>query len=99
MSYNNAMPYPTTSAEIRQALAAVIISYRAARGISQQALGQRSGLSQNTMSEIETCKRAPALMTFLRLAHGLDIAPAELMAAMSSRIEGPSLGRPWNNGA
>ena len=86
MSYNGVMPYPADPEQIAQALSQVIFACRQAAGLSQEELAERSGVSQNAISDIERGKRGPAFITFLRLAHGLGISPAELVDAIGQRL-------------
>jgi predicted ATPase/DNA-binding XRE family transcriptional regulator len=52
--------------------------YRLAASLSQEALGERSGLSANAIAALERGRRrAPRPATVLLLADGLDLGPAE----------------------
>lgn len=55
---------------------------RAAReglGISQEELGERAGLSQVYVSQVETAKTAASVDTIEKLAIGLRVAPNDLI--------------------
>jgi transcriptional regulator with XRE-family HTH domain len=85
------MPYPATPERICAAIGGVLRDYRKDRGLTQHQVAERAGLSQNVVSDIETGKRGPAFVTFLRLAYGLDVGPAELLDAIEQRILPPRL--------
>ena len=53
---------------------------RGAAGLSQEDLSDRSGLHATEISRLERGVREPRLGTIVRIARGLDIAPADLMA-------------------
>lgn len=53
---------------------------RAAAGLSQEQLADRSGLHATEISRLERGVRDPRLATIVRLARGLGVRPAELLA-------------------
>ena len=53
---------------------------RAAAGLSQQQLADRTGLHPTEISRLERAVREPRLGTMLRLARGLDIGIEKLVA-------------------
>jgi transcriptional regulator with XRE-family HTH domain len=53
---------------------------REERGLSQEALAFKSGLSTSTISRTERAKHYPSLPTMRKLAAGLDISLESLMA-------------------
>jgi transcriptional regulator with XRE-family HTH domain len=55
--------------------------FRQKRGLTQVDLGERLGLPQSRVSEIEKGSRVPNLETILRLALALDCKVSVLMAA------------------
>ena len=61
------------------ALATQIKKLRLARGISQEELAHRSGLSRTGMGLLETGKRWPRLDTLMSVADGLNITIDELL--------------------
>jgi DNA-binding XRE family transcriptional regulator len=61
------------------ALSKRIKDLRLARGISQEELAHRSGLSRTGMGFLETGKRWPRLDTLVRVAEGLNITVDELL--------------------
>jgi transcriptional regulator with XRE-family HTH domain len=61
------------------ALASRIKELRLDRGISQEELAHRSGLSRTGMGFLETGKRWPRLDTLLKVAEGLNITVDELL--------------------
>jgi transcriptional regulator with XRE-family HTH domain len=54
-------------------------SERPRRGLSQEALGQASGLHRTEISLLERAGRDPRLGTIVRLARGLKVAPRDLL--------------------
>jgi transcriptional regulator with XRE-family HTH domain len=61
------------------ALAKRIKELRLDKGISQEELAHRSGLSRTGMGFLETGKRWPRLDTLLKVADGLNISVDELL--------------------
>ena len=53
---------------------------RVRRGLSQEALGEASGLHRTEISLLERAGREPRLTTIVRLAHALKVGPSELLA-------------------
>jgi transcriptional regulator with XRE-family HTH domain len=55
---------------------------RLATGMSQEALGEACGLHRTEVSLLERGGRDPQLATIVRLARGLKLAPADLLAGI-----------------
>jgi transcriptional regulator with XRE-family HTH domain len=53
---------------------------RRAAGLSQEQLAERSGLHMTEISRLERGVRDPRLATIVRIAQGLDVPPAQLLA-------------------
>lgn len=49
-------------------------------GLSQEELSDRSGLHSTEISRLERGVREPRLGTIIRIARGLGVAPADLLA-------------------
>ncbi|MGH9774228.1 MAG: helix-turn-helix domain-containing protein [Candidatus Acidiferrales bacterium] len=64
------------------ALATRIKKLRLGRGISQEELAHRSGLSRTGMGLLETGRRWPRLDTLMKVAEGLDISVDELLKGL-----------------
>ena len=64
------------------ALATRIKKLRLDRGISQEELAHRSGLSRTGMGFLETGKRWPRLDTLISVADGLNITVDELLKGL-----------------
>lgn len=64
------------------ALASRIKELREERGISQEELAHRSGLSRTGMGFLETGKRWPRLDTLMSVAEGLSITVDELLMGL-----------------
>jgi transcriptional regulator with XRE-family HTH domain len=55
---------------------------RRRRGLSQEALARRSGLSRDGIYKLEMGRRSPRLGTLLALADALNVAPGELLEGL-----------------
>lgn len=66
--------------EPRAQFAANLRAAREQAGLSQEALGDLVGLHRTEVSLLERAGRDPRLGTIVKLARGLDVAPAELLA-------------------
>lgn len=64
------------------ALAKRIKQFRLDKGISQEELAHRSGLSRTGMGFLETGKRWPRLDTLIKVADGLSISVDELVKGL-----------------
>jgi uncharacterized protein len=62
-----------------KAVAAVIKTTREAAGLSKNALGQKAGISVQTVSFIESGTNSPSISTFLRICHALGKRPDLLL--------------------
>jgi transcriptional regulator with XRE-family HTH domain len=58
---------------------------RESAGLSQEELGQASGLHRTEISLLERAIRDPRLSTIAKVAQGLGVAPAELLEGLSCR--------------
>lgn len=55
---------------------------RRAAGLSQMELSHRSGMHFTEISRLELGKRDAQLSTIVKIARGLEVAPAELLAGI-----------------
>jgi len=62
--------------------AANVERLREARGLTQEKLGWAAGIHQTAIARIESGERKPTLATIVKLAHGLEVPPAELFAGI-----------------
>lgn len=53
--------------------------FRREKGLTHEALAERSGLHPTTLSLLERSKRQPRLSTVFLLAHGLETEPDRLV--------------------
>lgn len=65
-----------------RALAIRIKELRDQKGISQEELAHRAGLSRTGMGFIETGKRWPRLDTLMKVAQGLNVTVDELLKGL-----------------
>lgn len=52
---------------------------RAAKGLTQEAFAERSGFSQQYVSDLERGRRNPTVVSLFELAQALGVTPAELL--------------------
>jgi transcriptional regulator with XRE-family HTH domain len=62
---------------------------RAQKGLTLRQLEERSGVSKDSISEIERGLRTPRVSTVLSLAGGLGVDPQELLGELVSTSTGP----------
>lgn len=65
--------------KIKGALAAALKARRVELGLSKNLLAQRSGVSVQSVSFIETATNSPSVSTLVRLCHTLQMAPEEII--------------------
>jgi transcriptional regulator with XRE-family HTH domain len=70
-----------TAPAFQRALGLAVKARRNELGLTQEQLSLRSQLHQRWVSNVETGKRNPSYASIRRLAKGLDITPAELIAS------------------
>lgn len=58
--------------------AANVRRLRAERGLTQEQLGERSGIGFSYVAKIENEERSPGVKIIAKLAHGLGVDPGEL---------------------
>lgn len=66
----------------RAKFAANVERIREQRGLTQEQLGWAAGLHQTAIARIESGERRPNLDTVFKLAHGLEVPPADLFAGI-----------------
>lgn len=52
---------------------------REQRHLTQEALAEKSGISQDFLGKIEVCINRPGLKTIFKLSKALDVEPSELL--------------------
>jgi len=67
---------PTTALPL---LGATIRQYRRARGLTQRALAERTGLNVTYLGEIERGVRNLSVLTLLRIADALELRPSRFL--------------------
>jgi len=78
----------TRSPSPDRALAATVRRLREERGITQEALASRSGITASALARIELARTAPGWDTVRLLAAGLGVSLVELGAAVEDRSAG-----------
>ncbi len=69
-----------------KAFGEVLRRLRTERGISQEALGHRSGLHRTYVSQLERGLKSPSLKTILRLVAVLEVDLADLMLQLQQEM-------------
>ena len=59
---------------------------RTQRGLSQESLAHKSGLSRGFVASIELGKRKPTIVSLLRLAHGLEMRPSQIIVELEKEL-------------
>jgi transcriptional regulator with XRE-family HTH domain len=73
---------------VRRRLGARIQALRTARDLTQQEVGERVGLSQKYVSQLECGHRSPSWETLLAIAHkGFEIKLASLMFGIDEDLD------------
>jgi transcriptional regulator with XRE-family HTH domain len=62
-------------------LGKVILAYRKAKNLSQEALADAAGIDRTHMGRIERGERNLTLLNIIRVAAAVEMAPSELLAA------------------
>lgn len=70
----------------REHLGIVLQQRRADLGLSQEEMAARTGFHRTYLSLLERGLKNPSLPALLRLAAGYDLAAAELLARVESRV-------------
>lgn len=83
----------TLADEYERAFGATVFSLREVRGLSQEELGLRAGVSADTIRRLEHGRFSPSLRTTRKICHGLDMHPSTLLAAVDVGDAEPSPGR------
>jgi transcriptional regulator with XRE-family HTH domain len=74
---------------LEQAVRQRIRSLRVERGLTQEQLCEKAGISLDAVTRIESGSRVPTLNTLERLAHGLNVAITDLVAGASGVSKPP----------
>lgn len=64
-----------------------LASARKSRNMTQEVLAEKTGLTNNFISNIETGRSIPSLETISKLCNALDITPNDLMLGTSTKSE------------
>lgn len=68
-------------------LGAVIRNHRKGTGLTQEQLAERAGSHWTYISEIENGHRNPSINLLRRIAHGLEVSLADLIAGAEQESE------------
>ena len=59
---------------------------RRERGLTQQELGRKSGLSRSFLSQVENGNRVPSLSSLTRISAALDVMPIDVLVRDEQEI-------------
>ena len=65
--------------DMRRLVGENVARWRQRRGLSQEALAEKSGFSQQYLSGLEQGRRNPTIVTVFELAQALGTTPVELL--------------------
>lgn len=65
----------------------VLVRCRKAKGLTQEQLSERAGISLSFLSMLEIGRRHPNVDMVFKLAKGLDILPRDLIAELENEIK------------
>ena len=71
--------------DIRKLVSDNTARIRKERGLTQEALAERSGLSQQNISRLDNGQRNPTIVTLYELACALEVGHLDLMATCQVR--------------
>lgn len=74
-----------TQAELREILSSNIKFYRKRLLLTQEKLAERTGLSAQTINDIEGCRTWVSDKSLIRISEALGICPADLLLEQGSR--------------
>ncbi len=80
------MASPARISPLEGAFGAVLRGRRAAEGLSQEELGERSGIHRTYISALERGRKHPSLGTVERLAEALGMQASALVAEAEARV-------------
>ncbi|MDP3868388.1 MAG: helix-turn-helix transcriptional regulator [Phenylobacterium sp.] len=69
---------------MRAVVAQNVRRYRLAKGMTQEALAEAAGFGQQYLSELETGKANPTVVTLYELGQQLGVTPAQLVTPLES---------------
>ena len=72
--------------EIAKAFGLAIRHFRLAKGFSQEELSSMTNIGRSFLSELETGRKIPTLLTIYRLADALDLRPTEIVAEVDKAL-------------
>jgi transcriptional regulator with XRE-family HTH domain len=70
--------------DMRRLVGRNVLRARLATGLSQEVVGERSGHSQQYISDLENGKLNPTIIVLYEIAQVLGVTPAELLTPASS---------------
>jgi transcriptional regulator with XRE-family HTH domain len=71
--------------DMRRLVGGNVLRIRLEKGLSQEELGARSGFNQHYISELESGKRNPTIISLYELAQGLGVSPVDLVSPNEGR--------------
>lgn len=80
----------TVSSRIIHKFRYVLVRCRKARGLTQEQLSERAGISLSFLSMMEIGQRHPNVDMVFKLAKGLGMAPRDLIAELEKEVKATS---------
>ena len=74
------------SENIQMVFGHILRRLRMQRGLSQENLAYKSGLSRGFVASIELGKRKPTIVSLLRLARGLEMKPSQIIVELEKEL-------------
>lgn len=65
--------------DMRKLVGRNVRAARSLRGMTQEELAERSGFSQQYISDLERGRRNPTILSLYELAQALEVTPVELL--------------------
>lgn len=81
---------PTVSSRVIHKFRYVLIRCRKARGLTQEQLSERAGISLSFLSMMEIGQRHPNVDMVFKLARGLGMTASELIAELEKEVKATS---------
>lgn len=77
---------PTDNQSVTHTFRYVLVRCRKARGLTQEQLSERAGISLSFLSMMEIGRRHPNVNMIFKLAKGLNMPPGELIAELEREV-------------
>lgn len=72
-------PHCNGTGELAATFGALVAATRNAKGLTQQVVSERAGMSRSQLANIETDRTDVPVKTLMRIADALEVSPKELL--------------------